>query len=562
LHLGGFVNRISAMNLLSLLGVLKDLQISLQKNPQPPVGEGPEGLRFMQAPTPAALEVEISNIVTDSRKLNERNSSVEQIWENRVGAPEGAPVFVAIKGTKQDGHDFIQSILESGTPVAAIVADESRISEIIDQPGFPPGPHDIPILLVPDTRVALDVLARRLFYDPSHRMLCFGVTGTNGKTSSVYMLEHLLNRAGQPTGVLGTIDHHLGSDVWPSTHTTPDPVSLQGRLSDMKAKGAQAIAMEVSSHALDQRRADGVQFNVVIFTNLTRDHLDYHADIEDYFLAKQRLFTDLMWNSTKFPLFAIVNVDDPWARKLRVSSKAIVWTIGVSKSADFQFKMLSQTFTGQKFSLQSPFGDFEKELPLIGVHNLYNAMGAVAAAASVGVTPEQSLRYLEDFEGIPGRLQRIPDRRGRFVFVDYAHTPDALDNVLKTLNEIRETLPEPRPRVLTLFGCGGDRDKGKRPQMAQVAARWSDAVWLTSDNPRSENPKAIIEEIRSGFSASDLSHVTEQVDRALAIQDILRSAQSGDVVLIAGKGHEDYQEIQGEKRSFSDVAEAERFLNS
>lgn len=559
MHLGLFVNRISAMNLLSLLGVLKDPKV---------LGEpGLEGLRFFSRPTTEQLEVEISSIETDSRQLSPDSAkdSVQQSQSasNAESEPfkNSLPVFVAVRGSQQDGHQYLPQIMGSDISVAAIVADESTIRQMQAEGRLNAKLLSrIPILLVADTRFALDLLARRQYFDPSHRLLCFGVTGTNGKTSTVYLLEHLLNKAGLKAGVMGTIDHHLDEQIWPSSHTTPAPVQLQARLAQMKELGAQAVAMEVSSHALDQHRADGVQFNVAIFTNLTRDHLDYHQTEKAYFAAKQRLFTDLLGDSQKIPLMAIVNIDDSWGRRLRVTARAALWTIGKSKTADFNFRVLSQDFSGQKFKLQTPLGDFEAELPLIGEHNLYNAVGAIAAVTTVGVPLEKSLKSLPDFAGIPGRLQRVPDPRGRSVFVDYAHTPDALENVLKTISQIRQQQSGQQPRILTLFGCGGDRDTGKRPQMARIAAQFSDRVWVTSDNPRSENPQAIIDDILRGFQANDLTKVKQQVDRALAIEEILQEAQSGDVVLIAGKGHETYQEILGEKRDFSDVLVAEKFL--
>lgn len=548
------------MNLLSLIGVLKDFKSRAgQENTAP----GTEGLRFWSEPSAEALQTEVAHVTADSR-------DVKIVDAIHFGMPTGAPgerggrsVFVAVRGTKQDGHDYLAQVLASGA-AAGIVAEESRVRALVDAGTLKISPTDPPIILVEDTRVALDVLARRLYYDPSHRLLCFGVTGTNGKTSSVYLLEHLLNAAKLPAGVLGTIDHHFAETVWESTHTTPEPVRLQSRLNEMKELGAQAVAMEVSSHALDQHRADGVQFNVVLFTNLTRDHLDYHKTEEDYFKAKERLFTDLLWQSQKVPLFAVVNTDDPWGRRLRVSSRAGVFTIGQAKGSDFRFEVIAQDFAGQTFKLFTPVGDFEGELPLIGKHNLYNATGALAAVTAVGIEPARSLQALKTFPGIPGRLQRVPDKLDRYIFVDYAHTPDALENVLQTLNDIRTSLmadsAKQKPRILTLFGCGGDRDKGKRPQMAQVAARLSDEIWITSDNPRSEDPAQILKEIRAGIPDVSGEKVHEDVDRAKAIGHLIRAARPGDVVLIAGKGHEDYQEIQGVKRPFSDVLVASDVL--
>lgn len=500
----------------------------------------PTGEYFVRPPT-AQVESEIKKLTTDSREV------------------EPGSVFVALRGTQKDGHAYLTEVLNKGA--AGVVADEKSFQAWLQaDPATNAKTAALsPIFLVPDTRVALDLLARKIFQDPSQRLIMFGVTGTNGKTSCVYMLEHLLNRAGFPTGVLGTINHHLGDEVWPTSHTTPEPVKLQGRLAEMKSLGAKAVAMEVSSHALDQHRVDGIQFNTVLFTNLTRDHLDYHKTETNYFAAKQKLFSELLWNSNKVPLFAIVNVDDPWGRKLRVASKAGLWTFGESKKADFRFKILKMDFAGTEFELITPSGTHTGTLPMIGQHNVYNASGAIAALATVGVLPEKSLGWLSDFEGVPGRLERVSDsKKGRFIFIDYAHTPDALENVLRTLVRVRGELPA---KILTVFGCGGDRDRGKRPLMAQVAASFSDSVICTSDNPRGEDPEMILNEVEAGFSATDRKNKTRRiVDRAQAIAAALNEAKAGDVVLIAGKGHEDYQEVGTERLPFSDLAQVKKFL--
>lgn len=495
--------------------------------------------QYWQAPTAAQLEVEAKKIAFDSRE---------------VGA---GTIFVAVQGTQVDGHDFLEQVFQQ-EPAAVIVQKDRFAAWLARHQNFS---TSVLVYLVEDTRRALDFVARRFFHDPSQRLLCVGVTGTNGKTSTVYLLEHLFNKAGLPTGVLGTIDHHFGEEVWPSSHTTPDPVRLQGRLAEMKSLGAVGVAMEVSSHALAQHRVDGVQFNTVIFTNLTRDHLDYHQTEEAYFEAKQRLFTDLLWSSHKIPLFAIVNADDPWGRRLRVSSAAGLWTFGEAAECDFRFQITHMDFSGTDFELQSPFGRFQAKLPMIGRHNVYNAVGAVAALATFGVTLERSLANLIDFPGVPGRLQRVKPESSRFVYVDYAHTPDALQNVLSTLNRIREASSAiEKPRILTLFGCGGDRDRGKRPLMAKAALAGSDFVLGTSDNPRSEDPVAILEEVETGLAPADRARYERQVDRAMAIREIIGRARPGDVVLIAGKGHEVYQEIRGERRDFSDLVEARKAL--
>lgn len=474
-------------------------------------------------------------------------------------------VFVAVKGTSSDGHDFIAKAIEQGA--LAIIHSHGYA-------GLPVKPsREVCLVAVKEPRLAQEQLARRFYGDPSQRMLCIGVTGTNGKTSTTYLLEHLFNEGGVPLGVIGTIDHHYDTHVWETGLTTPGPILLQKRLSEMKAAGAQGVAMEVSSHALDQFRVDGVQFNVAIFTNLSHDHLDYHQTMESYFLAKQRFFTDLLWQSQKVPLFAVVNRDDPWGRKLRIANRANLWTFGAMSSrkgrggswlqrafasgdtgADFAFEIEAMNFTGTLVKFETPFGACSGEIPLCGLHNVYNVAGAMAAAATLGVVPEQSLRRLNSFRGIPGRLQRVPGKKN--VFIDYAHSPDSLEKVLDTLNEVRRR-SQSTGEIVVVFGCGGDRDRAKRPVMAQVAERLADRIFVTSDNPRTENPDVILDEVVSGFSTSVGSRVQRQVDRKLAIAAAYASCRPGDVLLIAGKGHENYQQIGTEKIPFSDFAIAQ-----
>lgn len=488
------------------------------------------------------MDPEIDGITQDSRSV-------------KLGS-----AFIAVVGGQSDGHQFLDAAIKAGA--SALIVQKNQIDKMS---GFS---SSVPVVEVEDTRGAQSRLARQLYRDPSHRMLCFGVTGTNGKTSITYILEHLLNRAGLPAGVIGTIDHHLNVDgektQWPSQHTTPDPILLQRRLKEMKDLGAKSLAMEVSSHGLDQGRVSGVAFNTVIFTNLTRDHLDYHASMEEYFQAKQKLFTDLLWESGKVPLFAVVNRDDPWGVRLRVSSKAGLWTYGTTAQADFRYQMKSQGFDGAEFLLTTPLGELTCKIPLCGIHNVANVVAAIAGVASIGVSPEQSIRFLRDFEGVPGRLQRVPDARDRFVFVDYAHTPDGLENTMKTVFDIRNQAAlnegSKSARVFALFGCGGDRDRGKRPQMAAIAEKYADRVIVTSDNPRSEDPAAILNEIDQGFSDQGKAKRVLELDRRKAIQQAVSEMRAGDVLVIAGKGHETYQIIGSETKAFSDFAEAKSAL--
>jgi len=474
---------------------------------------------------------EVFNVTADSRTV------------------EKGTVFVAIRGHQQDGHQFLDAAVQRGA-VALVVEDAKNIPK--DYRGL--------MVVVPETRQSLDLLAARFFGDPSQRLFVFGVTGTNGKTSCTYLFEHIFNSCGFATGVIGTINHHLADKVWPSSGTTPGPVELQQRLSEMKFAGARAIAMEITSHALDQRRADSVELNTVMFTNLSRDHLDYHTSMAAYFQAKQRLFTDLLWKSAKVPQFAIVNIDDPAGRRLRVAGTAGVWTYGEHPQADFHFQIVLEDFTQTIFQLASAFGEFKVRLPMVGRHNVANAVGVIAATASLGVPVPIAIRCLNQFSGVPGRLQAVANQRNLHVFIDYAHTPDALEKALGSLDRVRQlqkAAGSATGKLIVVFGCGGDRDKGKRPLMANVAEKWAQEVIVTSDNPRTEEAMGIIHDILAGFH--QLQPVIEP-DRRRAIGLAIHHARPGDILLIAGKGHEDYQLIGENRLPFKDDAVAQEFL--
>ncbi len=459
-------------------------------------------------------------------------------------------VFIAIRGTQSDGHKYLSQAIENGA-VALVVEDPAAVPKNFS--GF--------VLTAPNCRQMLDILASRFYDHPSHKLFCIGVTGTNGKTSIIYLLEHILNDQKKITGVMGTVNHRVGEKIWDSEMTTPDPVTLQKRLNEFIDAGASFCAMEISSHALHQKRADSVHFNTTIFTNLTLDHLDYHKNMNDYFLAKQRLFSDLMWNSIKKPLFAVVNIDDSYGRKLKLPEHVVGWTYG-QRESDFQFKILKMDFTETEFELITPLEKLNIKIPLAGVHNIYNVVAAMAAALSAGVSIEQSVRSLKNFKGIPGRLQKVGSNSKKNVFVDYAHTPDALENTLKSLNKIKKEIKveaKPNQKIITVFGCGGDRDKSKRPLMAKIAAENSDFVFVTSDNPRTENANQIISEIQFGLP-TEFKNFDIDSDRERAIQKAINMADNNDVVLIAGKGHEDYQIIGDIKYHFSDIEVALKYL--
>ncbi len=440
-------------------------------------------------------------------------------------------VFIAVKGSSSDGHLFLNEVCDKN-PIGIVVQKESSV----------PNSYRGAVVEVDSTREVLAVLASRFYHAPSDKLLSFGVTGTNGKTSVTLMLEKILNDHKGPTGVVGTIDHHLLNKVWDTHLTTPDVITLQKRLSDFVEMGAKNFVGEVSSHALKQGRCDGIHFNVAIFTNLTRDHLDYHKDFDDYFLSKQKLFLEGLENS-KNPV-AIINTDDEAGAQLKISTRAKVITYGQNDQT-FSFRVLKLGLTSTVFEVQNTL----IEVPLVGLHNVYNCVAALAASVAVGLSLNDAAQSLKNFAGVAGRLERVPTSKECHVFVDYAHTPDALEKVLEGLKAVAQK------RILTVFGCGGDRDQGKRPLMTKAALQFSDVVILTSDNPRTEDPMTIIKDCLSGIT----SEVIIEVDRKKAIHQALQMANKNDVVLIAGKGHEQYQIIGKTRHPFSDVQVAKEF---
>lgn len=454
-------------------------------------------------------------------------------------------IFVAIKGHVVDGHNFIQNAIQQGA--AGIVAEnEQQIPESFQGA----------VLIVENSRSALDALASHYYHYPAKELFCIGITGTNGKTSVSYMVEAILNAGGLSTGVIGTVNHHLGDTVWPSNMTTPDPIFLQKRLREFCDHGAKAVVLEVSSHALDQQRVESMPFDSVVFTNLTRDHLDYHGTMEKYFEAKQRLSKEMLDQSSKNNLHAIINGDDSYGEKLQVSSKATKWLYG-RVDVDLSYHIDNMDFALTLFTLKTPKGSHQIELPMSGEHNVQNAVAAIGVGLSAGLSLETCAAALKKFTGVPGRLQSVPNSKSVAVFVDYAHTPDALENVLVALQKVRQNIKS-QAKIWTIFGCGGDRDKGKRPMMAALAEKYSDFTIVTSDNPRTEQPQIIIDDILKGFE--NPNKVLSFVDRKQAIAHVISKADQGDVVLIAGKGHEDYQIIGTTKHHFSDFEEAEEAL--
>lgn len=467
-----------------------------------------------------AAHLEVKTITQDSREV------------------QAGVVFIAIRGSSLDGHDYVKSVCRQGA-TAVVVEDDSQVPQ--DFKGA--------VVKVKNSRLALDQLAQRFYNYPSKSLFCVGITGTNGKTTTAYMVEAVLNHFSWPTGVLGTIDHHLRNEVWASSLTTPDPLTLQKRLQQFVEKGAEAAVFEVSSHALAQSRVDSVPFAVGVFTNLTRDHLDYHQTMQDYFLAKERLFSELLGQGVGTSV-AILNGDDQTVRTTRIKEGVTVWWYG-SKDADFTFRLLQEDLSGSLFHLTTPRGNVEVRLACPGLHNVYNATAAIAVGLAAGMSLERAVEALAEFRGAPGRLEKVENARGLHIFIDYAHTDDALRSVLTALHRVR-TKGNGRGRILTVFGCGGDRDRGKRPLMAKAASERSDILILTSDNPRTEDPVAILEEIRQGVPKAWAGQLLIEVDRRKALKVALQTAQEGDVILVAGKGHEDYQIIGSQRLMFSD----------
>jgi UDP-N-acetylmuramoyl-L-alanyl-D-glutamate--2,6-diaminopimelate ligase len=452
-------------------------------------------------------------------------------------------VFVALKGQHVDGSAFARQAIERGA--AAIVSERAA----------PEGVH-IPWAIVDDARLALAVVAATFYRHPSSEMQVIGITGTNGKTTTAYLLASIFEAANIRCGILGTVAYRVGpgdNEVREAARTTPEAPELQALLREMVDRGCGACAMEVSSHALSLRRVDGMTFAAAIFTNLTRDHLDFHADMEAYFQAKRRLFEMLPGDAP-----SLLNVDDPRGVSLIDVGRRPV-TYGITRPADIRPGPLSFTLDGLQFDVRTPRGTLHVRSKLVGRPNVYNILAAVSAATALDLPFDAIEGGVEALDGVPGRFQVVSRPKDEVtVVVDYAHTDDALRNLLETAR------PLTRGRLITVFGCGGDRDRTKRPLMGMVAGRLSDLLVITSDNPRSEDPNRIIEEIQRGITADTRRDSAQRllsiVDRGAAISKAIEVAKPGDLVLIAGKGHEKYQVIGGRTLPFDDVAVAREAL--
>ena len=457
-----------------------------------------------------STDIEIGEIQFDSRKVRDGD------------------LFVAVKGTKMDGHQFIPEVIAQGA--VAIVCEE------LPEKRSP----EVTYVRTMDARLALAQLAANYYDNPSEKLNLVGITGTNGKTTSVSLLHSLFQKLGHKSGMISTIDNRIGNRVAQATHTTPDPLQINQLLSDMVAEGCSYCFMEASSHAIDQKRTAGLHFTGAVFTNITHDHLDYHKTFDAYIKAKQALFDGLSSES-----FALYNADDKHGKVMVQNSKATRRSFGIRTLADYKGKIIENQFSGLHLKVDG----HDLYTPLIGKFNAYNLLGVYATAMLLGQGPLEVLTAISTLKPAEGRFQYLKAGNDITAIIDYAHTPDALENVLKTISEVRGG----NEKVITVVGCGGNRDTAKRPQMARLATEYSDRVVLTSDNPRHEQPGAIIEDMQKGVEAQNQHKTIAVENRREAIKLAVSLAEANDIILVAGKGHEKYQEVGDERLPFDDV---------
>lgn len=448
--------------------------------------------------------------------------------------------FVAIRGFKTDGHQYVSEAVAKGAKVVVVEREMSL-------------PENITQIVVEDTRDALARLSARFFEDPSQDLNLIGITGTNGKTTVVYLLEEMFRTEGWMPGIWSTISARYGTVVQDSQRTTPEAYDLQKFLRGMVDFGVTHAAMEVTSHAVELKRTVGCHFNGGVFTNLSPEHLDFHGDMETYFLAKEKFFRERLMVSEKKNVWAVINIDDPYGRKLCKGLPLKVLRYSLQEPVELQGVITCSDLNGTRMIIHSPAGSFDCSSPMIGKFNMQNVLAATGAALSSGVSVSSIQTTLAQFSGAPGRLMPISNTRGFHVFVDYAHTPNALENVLGALR------PLTKGKMIVVFGCGGDRDRLKRPQMGLAVANVADTMIVTSDNPRSEDPEKIMNEIIPGILEAGKKSFETIVDRKQAIARAVEVARPGDCVVVAGKGHERYQEI-GTKRIPMDDANLLREL--
>jgi UDP-N-acetylmuramoyl-L-alanyl-D-glutamate--2,6-diaminopimelate ligase len=488
-------------------------------------------------------------------------------------------LFVALRGMEVDGHRFIGEAIERGAE-ALVFEEEMKVPTggtglAPPKRGTTSNPFpQLTMMLVPNSRQALAKISSNFYGDPSQRMRLIGVTGTNGKTTTTYLLESIFKKAGWTVGVIGTINYRFGQKTIPAPNTTPESLDLQKIMWEMLKEGTSHVIMEVSSHGLDLERAFGCQFDGVVFTNFTSEHLDYHKTLEQYFESKKKLFLDYLTRSRKERRFAVTNDDDPKGKEIVEGMNLPILRYGMNPSCDITADHVVSSFDGLSCRIRTPKGEFSIHSKLIGDFNLYNILAAVAVGVGMDVPLETIREGLEGLEGVPGRFEKVENKRGIHVIVDYAHTHDALERALLGLKGILKNSLRNDGKMITVFGCGGDRDRTKRPLMGNVAGKYSDLAILTSDNPRTEDPLDILNEVEKGLKSLpikgwDPSEIkiwrTQRgylkiPDRKEAIRMAIRLAQSSDTVFIAGKGHEDYQIIGKKKFPFDDRTEAKKAL--
>jgi UDP-N-acetylmuramoyl-L-alanyl-D-glutamate--2,6-diaminopimelate ligase len=486
------------------------------------LGEILSGVRLLDSTPPGLATLTVEGLDYDSRRV------------------KAGYLFFAFPGARTDGRQFAQDALAGG---AIAVVSETAAPEGLKARW----------LRVAYGRQALSVAARNFYGKPDERLGLTGITGTNGKTTTGFLIDSVLRAAGHTTALIGTIEYHLAGRVLPAVNTTPESLDLVRLLAELIAEGGSHATMEVSSHALELGRVYGLHFHTAVFTNLTRDHLDFHGTMDAYFGAKQKLFEGAGPEGTPPPPFVVVNRDDESARRLKLHPKAKVIWYGLGSDPDLRARHISSGFQGLKFDVQFGKVKFTVESPLIGKINVYNILAACGAGLSYGIAPAVIARGIAQLRAVPGRFERVDEGQPFVVAVDYAHTDDALRNVIAVARSL-----DPK-RVITLFGCGGDRDRSKRPLMGQAAAEASDFVVLTSDNPRSEDPLTIMNDALVGIRRVDVPHIVEP-DRATAIARALKEAREGDIVILAGKGHETYQVLKDKTIAFDDRAVAREVL--
>lgn len=478
---------------------------------------------------------QLAQIVEGATIIGDKETIITGIEHDSRKAETGT-LFVCIKGVHVDGHKFISQAVNAG---AKAILTTREMVEV---------PAGVAILRVPDLNKALDTIVPYFHDYPARSMRIIGITGTNGKTTTSYITRAILRAAGYRVGLIGTIQIMIEDEVYPIHNTTPDVVELQHTLAIMRDKGMDYVVMEVSSHALDQDRVAGIEFDTAVFTNLTQDHLDYHKTLENYMLAKAKLFDKVSEAGVKNGKTAVVNIDDAAGKVMLEHAKCRHITYAIDKKADLRATAINVLASGANFTLNNEaFGKMPLKLHITGIFNVYNVMSAVGAALAENIESAVIAKVLQEFTSVPGRFELVKAGQDFSIIVDYAHTPDGVENVLKTARKIA------KKKIIAVFGCGGDRDRTKRPIMGRLAAELADVVIATSDNPRSEDPEFILNEVETGVKEKIGNKQHEKiVDRRQAIFRAVALAQTDDIVVILGKGHENYQILKDKTIHFDD----------